>query len=727
MFFNRYHCVRQLDQKDCGAACLSTIAKHYGSKLSLAYIRDIAGTDTQGTSALGMVKAAEQLGFSAKAVRAEHTAFDQSFTLPAIAHIIIDQQLLHYVVIHKISKDKIIIADPGKGIVTYQKDDFFKIWTGILILLAPTETYKKQTETSNISADIFRLILQQKSLIIHTFLASFIITIFGILGTFYFQTIIDQILPNGLSNTLHILSIGLLIMYLFKVFLIGFRQYLMILLGQKLSISIMFGYFQHVLTLPMKFFSNRKVGEIISRFTDANKVIDAVVSASLSAILDTIMLIMVGIFLYLQNTTLFLITLAFIPFYILTVWIFIKPYENINNSEMENNAQLTSKIVETLNGIETVKAYNAEYMMSFETEKRFVKYLRSAFKHGVIDNLQSSIKMFLDLASGALILWIGSTQVMKGTLTIGQLITYNALLTYFLNPLQNIIGLQSKLQSASVASKRLGEILKLEPELKENKERITSTSSITGPLSFNKINFRYGTRRLILKDITLHIQKGEKVAFVGESGSGKSTLTKLLMKFYTAESGEVLINGYHINDIHTNALRESISYIPQESHFIQGSILENLLLGNSGSFTFEEIIEVCKQTNVHDFVNDLPMRYDTLVEENGSNLSGGQKQRLAIARALLRKPNILIMDESTSNLDTTTEQGISKMIYAQTVDVTTIIIAHRLSTIMNCDKIFVMENGEIIEYGNHNDLLKKKGKYYELWENQMPSREMVTI
>lgn len=716
-----------MDEKDCGAACLSTIARQYGSKLSITYIRDIAGTDTQGTSVLGMVKAAEQLGFSAKAVRAEHAAFDQSITLPAIAHIVIDQQLLHYVVIHKISKEKIIIADPGKGLIKYKKDDFLKIWTGILILLTPTEAYEKQKEIRNISSDIFRLILQQKSLIIHTFLASFIITIFGILGTFYFQTIIDQILPNGLSNTLHILSIGLLIMYLFKVFLIGFRQYMMILLGQKLSITIMFGYFKHVLSLPMKFFSNRKVGEIISRFTDANKVIDAVVSASLSILLDTIMLIMVGIFLYLQNATLFLITLAFVPLYILTVWIFIKPYANINNTEMENNAQLTSKIVETLNGIETVKAYNAEYMMTFETEKRFVKYLRSAFKHGVIDNLQSSIKMFLDLASGALILWIGSTQVMKGNLTIGQLITYNALLTYFLNPLQNIIGLQSKFQSASVASKRLGEIIEQDPEIKDNEKRITSISSITGPIVFNKINFRYGTRRLILKNIALQIQKGEKVAFVGESGSGKSTLTKLLMKFYAAESGEILINGYHINDIHTNALRESISYIPQESHFIQGSILENLLLGNSGSFTFEEIIEVCKQTKVHDFIDHLPMRYDTLIEENGSNLSGGQKQRLAIARALLRKPNILIMDESTSNLDTTTEQGISKMIYDQTYNITTIIIAHRLSTIMNCDKIFVMENGEIKESGSHHDLLMKKGKYYELWENQIPSKEMVTI
>ncbi len=487
MFFKKYHCVKQMDEKDCGAACLSTIARQYGSKLSITYIRDIAGTDTQGTSVLGMVKAAEQLGFSAKAVRAEHAAFDQSITLPAIAHIVIDQQLLHYVVIHKISKEKIIIADPGKGLIKYKKDDFLKIWTGILILLTPTEAYEKQKEIRNISSDIFRLILQQKSLIIHTFLASFIITIFGILGTFYFQTIIDQILPNGLSNTLHILSIGLLIMYLFKVFLIGFRQYMMILLGQKLSITIMFGYFKHVLSLPMKFFSNRKVGEIISRFTDANKVIDAVVSASLSILLDTIMLIMVGIFLYLQNATLFLITLAFVPLYILTVWIFIKPYANINNTEMENNAQLTSKIVETLNGIETVKAYNAEYMMTFETEKRFVKYLRSAFKHGVIDNLQSSIKMFLDLASGALILWIGSTQVMKGNLTIGQLITYNALLTYFLNPLQNIIGLQSKFQSASVASKRLGEIIEQDPEIKDNEKRITSISSITGPLFLIKL------------------------------------------------------------------------------------------------------------------------------------------------------------------------------------------------------------------------------------------------
>ncbi|MCY7916788.1 peptidase domain-containing ABC transporter [Bacillus vallismortis] len=728
MVFRKYSCIRQLDEKDCGAACLATILKHYGSNISLSKIRDIAGTDKHGTNALGLVKAAEQLGFSAKGVRADHTIFEQSFSLPAIAHIILDGQLLHYVVIHKVTKDKVVIADPGHGITKYSREDFLKIWTGILILMVPSETYKKQTEQRNVHNEIFSQIFQQKSLIIHTILASFIITIFGIIGTFYFQSIIDHILPNGLENTLHIISIGLLIMYLFKVLLSAFRQYLMIILGQKLSVTIMFGYFKHVLKLPMKFFNTRKVGEIISRFSDANKVIDAIVSASLSVVLDTSMLIMVGIFLYVQNSTLFFITLMFIPMYILVVWLFMKPYKNVNNNEMENNAQLTAKIVESLNGIETIKANNAEYIMMLQTEKKFVKYLHSVFKHGLIDNLQSSFKMFLDLSSGALILWIGSVQVLKGNLTIGQLITYNALLAYFFDPLQNLIGLQSKLQSAAVASKRLGEILEVDPEVKEEKEtKIMNPEYIRGPIQLSNVSFRYGMRRPILKNISLNIEKGEKVAFVGESGSGKSTLAKILMNFYTPETGNILINDFNIKDINTYTLREKISYIPQESHFIQGTVLENLLLGAPENCNFEDVIKLCKLANIHQFISELPMRYDTILEESGSNLSGGQKQRLAIVRALLRKPNILIMDESTSNLDSTTEQGITNMIYNLTENITTILIAHRLSTIIKCDKIFVFENGEILEQGKHTDLIKNKGRYYEFWYNQMPSETMVNV
>ncbi|MCY8598414.1 peptidase domain-containing ABC transporter, partial [Bacillus vallismortis] len=405
------------------------------------------------------------------------------------------------------------------------------------------------------------------------------------------------------------------------------------------------------------------------------------------------------------------------------------PYHRINDEEMENNAQLTSTIVDYLEGMETIKAHNAEYKVATDTEKKLVKYLRSAYKHGVLDNFQNSIKVFIDLTSGIVILWIGSIQVMRGNLSIGQLIAYNALLVYFFDPLQSLLSLQSKLQSATVASKRLEEVLEIEPELTSTENdgtKITNTELIKGPVQFNKVSFQYDLKRKILNEVTLNIKSGEKVAFVGESGSGKSTLAKLLMNFYKVESGDILINENNLKDISITALRETISYIPQEPYFFNGTIIENLLLGSSKSYTFEEVITICKLTMIHDFINDLPFRYETVIEENGSNLSGGQKQRLAIARALLRKPSILIMDESTSNLDSLSELEISKVINNLSKDITAIIIAHRLSIVKNCDKIFVIENGEVLEQGSHEELIHLKGKYFNLWDNQTSSEKLVT-
>ena len=271
----KYNCIKQHDITDCGAACLATICKQYGFKTPITKIREVAGTDKQGTNAFGVIKAAEQLGFSAKGVKGNQEAFFSEFPLPAIAHVVVDGMLLHYVVIHKITKKEVIIADPAKGIVKYTPDEFFKIWTGVLILLVPNQNFKKGKETKGLFERFFHLLLPQKGLLIQVFLASLIYTALGILGAFYMKALLDDILPYGLMKTLHVLSLGVIGLYILQTILSGFRSHLLLYLSQKLDIALLLGYYEHVLKLPMSFFGTRRVGEIISRFQDAGHVRDA--------------------------------------------------------------------------------------------------------------------------------------------------------------------------------------------------------------------------------------------------------------------------------------------------------------------------------------------------------------------------------------------------------------------------------------------------------------------
>ncbi|GIM48397.1 bacteriocin cleavage/export ABC transporter [Collibacillus ludicampi] len=715
--FKKYICVKQLDIKDCGAACLATIAKQYGLRLPISKIREMAGTDKQGTTVYGIIKAAEKLGFSAKGVRANIDSFFDEIPLPSIAHVVVEQKLQHFVVIHSISKKEIIIADPAKGIVKYTPEEFFKLWTGILILIVPTEDFKKGDETKGIFSRFFVLLKPQKKLLLNIFLASLIYTILGILGSFYFKYLLDDILQYNLEKSLHVISIGVILLGVFKVLLNAYRSHLLLYLSQKIDVSIVLGYYQHVLDLPLNFFSTRKVGEIVSRFIDASKVREAISSTTLTVMIDSLMAVAGGIILYTQNSLLFGITLIIALFYACIVYTLRKPIKNLNMKQMENSAHLTSYLVESIHGIETIKAFTAEREVSQETEKRFIRLLKSNFKSGGLKNTQSSLTDLVAAVGGTVILWTGAYQVMQGKMSVGQLIVFNSLLAYFLDPIKNLINVQSVIQTAMVASDRLGEILDLESEKSEHEDQKIIPSNLKGKIEFKNVDFRYGTRELVLKNINLTINHGEKVAFVGKSGSGKSTLAKLLMKFYSCEKGEILINGYNIEDINIECLRKGIAYIPQNIFLFSETIRDNLSLGKA-YVTQEEIIEAAKVTSAHDFINELPLRYNTVLDENGSNLSGGQKQRLAITRALLKKADILIMDEATSNLDIITEKVIEKIIHEFNDGITTIIIAHRLSTVRRCDRIFVMDNGEIIESGTHEQLISMRGMYYNLWKEQ---------
>lgn len=729
----RYYCVKQHDITDCGAACLATICKQNDYKIGITRIREVAGTDKQGTNVYGIIKAAEILGFSAKGVKGDKEAFFSEFPLPCIAHVIMDGNLLHYVVIHKITKKQVVIADPGAGIVKLTPEEFFGDvhkegkppkyqWSGVLILLVKSESFQTGDETKGLFQRFIHLLLPQKKLIIHIFIASLIYTILGILAAFYFKVLVDDILPDSLMKTLTTLSIGIIVLNIFKVILNAFRTHLLLYLSQKLDIALLLGYYRHVLELPMNFFGTRKVGEIVSRFNDASKVRDAISGATLTIMIDTLMAVAGAVILYLQNVQMFGITVIMVVLYLIIVLTFNKWYEQLNRKQMEDNSQLTSYLVESLNGIQTVKAYNAERKANRETEIKFVKLLKSIFDLSWVSNLQSSLKIFVELVGGVVILWVGSVCVIKGQITIGQLITFNSLLVYFLDPVKNLINLQPQMQTAVVAADRLGEILDLEAEKGENERKKLCPDSLSGDIVFKDVSFRYGTRQLVLEDINLTIKKGQKVAFVGESGSGKTTLSKLLLHLYKAESGNILINDNNIEDIQIEKLREKIAYISQETFLFSGSILDNLSLGLDYA-TMDDVIEATKSAQAHDFINELPLRYETRLEENGANLSGGQRQRLSIARAMLKKPDILIMDEATSNLDAITEKQLDKTISEYSENMTTIFIAHRLSTIKNCDQIFVMDKGRIIERGTHEELKRLGGKYSMLAKQQSLDKE----
>lgn len=717
--FKKYYCVKQQDQKDCACACMATISKHYGYKYPISLIRDLASTDKQGTTIFGIVKAAEGLSMSAKAVKVtDKEEFFSDFPLPAIAHVIVNGGLKHFVVIHKITRKEVIVADPGSGIEKYTPEDFFGIWTGILVFVTPKPSFVKGDETKGLFKRFAGLLIPQRALFFNIFIASILITILGIGSAFYFRFITDDVVSSGSKDALQSISIGILVLVLTRIVITAFRSQLLAYLTQKIDIPLMLGYYEHVVNLPMKFFTSREVGEILSRFTDAGQIRSAISGATLTVMIDSIMVVIGAVILYLQNSKLFLLTLIPAFIYLILVYVFKGPREKVNRENMENSAKVNSYLIESINGIETVKAYNAERHVNIETEKRFIKMMKSYFRGSIIENIQSSIRNSVDSIFDIVIIWVGTILVLSGEISLGQLLVFNSLLAYFLSPIENLINLQGTIQTAIIASDRLGEILDLKLE-KDGKENAVVIDKFEGNVEFKNVDFRYGARTIVLDDFSISIKPGEKIAFVGESGSGKSTIVKLLMGFYEIEKGGIFIDSYDIRDIDLESLRDRIAYISQENFLFNGSFLDNMKLGNS-EITYEEIIEACKKAQIHDFINSQADRYNTIIEENGSNLSGGQKQRLSIARALLKRPDILIMDEATSSLDTITENAITKTLDEISENITTIIIAHRLSTIMRADRIYVLEKGKIVEHGDHRELMKSEGFYYKLWKNQIP-------
>lgn len=555
----RKYLVKQHDSTDCAAACLATICLSYKKEVSITRLRDILGTDIKGTTLSGLESGAKKLGFNTKAIRVNQESFVGNYSLPAIAHVLTKEGLSHFVVIHKIKNNRVTILDPAKGMEKNSVDEFFNVFDGILLLLVPNNDFRVEKNKNNsILLKFIRLLIPQKALFLYSIIASAILTILGVSSAFFNKVLMDEILPNNLMNELTVVFIGFLILAIVQVLISAIRQHILLYISQKIDIPLLLGYFQHTYKLPMKFFTTRKVGDILTRFSDAFTIKNILTSISLSLVIDLTLAIVSAIILYVINSTLFGIVLILVIIHTALIFIFKGPYKRINFRQREANAMLNSHIIETLKGIETIKVHAAEEKTLEKLEREYVKNLRIAFKEGVLSNIQNSLSTGISSIGNLVLMFIGARMVIGTEITLGSLMSFITLTGYFMQPIGRLISIQLSIQEASVSLTRISEIFDVEKE--QTKEDKLKINKINSDIELNNITFRYGSRSPVLRNVTIKIPSGKKVALVGASGSGKTTISKLLLKYYTPEEGEIKVSGLNIEELDLYNLRELISY-----------------------------------------------------------------------------------------------------------------------------------------------------------------------
>ncbi|MGR5968416.1 peptidase domain-containing ABC transporter [Bacillus paranthracis] len=504
----------------------------------------------------------------------------------------------------------------------------------------------------------------------------------------------------------------------FQVVLSAIRQHILLYLSQKIDIQLLLGFFRHTYKLPMKFFSTRKVGDILTRFSDAFTIKNILTSVTLSLCIDLFLAIASAVVLYLMNSTLFGVILLLTSLNATLVFIFKRPYKKINFRKKESDSILNSHIVETLKGIETIKVHAAEEKTLEKLETEYVKNLRISFKEGVLSNIQNTFSSSISGIGQILLMCIGASMVMDKDITLGGLMAFVTLSGYFMDPIGRLIHIQLAVQEASVSLARISELYDVETEqLNDNKPKV---EGIFGDIKLENIKYRYGSRGSALNSVSITIPEGKKVALVGESGSGKTTIAKLLLRYYVPEEGSIRIAGSDIQDLDLYSYRKNISYIPQNIELFSGTIRENITLGIRGA-TDEQLRRACNDAGCKEFIEKLPGKYDTYLDEAGGGLSGGEKQKIALARALILNNNFTILDEATSNLDFISEANVYRTLFSKKKHATMLIIAHRLSTIQDCDMIYVLDQGKVVEEGTHQSLLENKATYYSLYMSQVSS------
>ncbi|WDF45962.1 peptidase domain-containing ABC transporter [Chryseobacterium sp. KACC 21268] len=718
----------QPDIKDCGPTCIRIISKYYGKNIALQQIRDLSETTREGSSLLGLSDAAENIGFRSLGVQVDFTTLSEEVPLPCIVH----WNKQHFVVVYKIEKaEKVFISDPSYGLITYTKNEFIKSWIGedatedteegiALILETTPAFYRNEFDNRESKASLsflFKYLLKYKPLVLQLAVGLLAGSSMSLILPFLTQSIVDVGIQNQDLNFIYLVLLAQVMLFLGRTGIEVIRSWILLHLSTRINISIISDFFIKLMKLPISFFDTRMTGDIMQRINDHHRIEQLLTNSSLNTLFSLVNLIIFSVVLLLYDYRLFFVYLIGAVLYIAWITFFLKKRKELDYKRFSQVSQEQSKVIEIVNGMQEIKMHNAEKKKRWDWEFLQVKLFKIQIKSLSLEQWQSVGGNFINQVKDILVSFLSAKLVLSGNLTLGMMLSVQYIIGQLNSPLLQLVDFIRQTQDAKISLERLGEIHDKEDE--ENKDEQYVSDIPQEDIKIENLTYRYlGSDSFVFENLNLSIPYRKTTAIVGASGSGKTTLLKLLMKFYELNSGDIKVGNTNLKNISPRIWRDHCGVVMQEGYVFNDTIAQNIAVGEDyiNKPKLKKAVEIA---NIKDFIEKLPLTYNTKIGNEGVGISGGQKQRLFIARAVYKSPDYIFFDEATSALDANNEKTIMENLEQFFKGRTAIIIAHRLSTVKHADKIIVLDKGKVVEEGNHKELVALKGEYYRLVKNQL--------
>lgn len=702
--------LRQMSTVECGAACLAMMLSYYGRKTSIPEASNYLGIGRDGTTALAIATTGREQGLRVRAYTIEPENF-KYVKCPAIVH----WNFNHFLIVERWTPKYVEVVDPAVGRRRLTAAEFDAGFTGVVLVCEPGVNFERRAGAQPFwRTFLVKYALQTPGLLAQILGATLLLQLLGLVLPVFTKILVDHVLPMRNSDIMTILGLGMLMVLLAQVVTSYLRAALLIHVQARLDSQMMLGFFEHLLTLPFKFFQQRSSGDLLMRLGSNAVIREMLTGQTISIVLDGSLVLAYVLLILLQFPVFGVAIIGIALLQVLLLVTTTRKVHNLVQRDLSAQAQSQSYLVETLSRIETVKAAGAEERIFDHWSNLFFNQLNVSLQRNYLSIVIETGVTGLRILSPMLLLWIGAYKVLNGSMSLGTMLALNALAASVMGPLASLIANGQRLQLVGSHLERIADVLQAEPE--QDPQAVSRAPRQTGAIELQNVSFRYNPKApLVLKNISIKIEPGQKVALVGRTGSGKSTLARLLLGFHEPTSGAILYDGVPLQQLNYRTLRSQFGAVLQDPLLFSGSIRQNISF-NDPTLPLDKIVQSAKLAVIHDEIMAMPMNYEAMVAEGSSTLAGGQCQRLSIARALAHEPAILLLDEATSHLDVLTEQMVEDNL--SSLSCTRIVIAHRLSTIRNADVILVLHNGEIIERGTHAELVDRRDYYANLVQVQ---------